>query len=130
MNILIVEKSFQIRKRLIRLVSHVEGINSISIATTFEEMINHLSNSSFDLLITDFFALDLFTLNGISKIKNKYQLRQLIVLADFYSLQIRIKYLEHGIDYFLDKANESEKIPQIIEKLIRKNKPDTVLVKT
>ncbi len=121
MKILIVEKSFRIRKRLIRLLSYIGGIDTISVTAISEEMLDHLSKSSYDLIIADVSAMDIITLNSISKIKNKYHIKLLIVLADFYSPQIKEIYLEYGIDYFLDKTNEYEKLVQIIENAVKKN---------
>lgn len=123
MKILIIEKSFQIRQRFIRLISYIEGVESISVTTAYEEITEQLAESPYDLVIADISALNLFTFNGISKIKNKYRIKALIVLADFFTPQLKETYLEYGVDYFLDKTYEPEKIVLIIEELISKNHP-------
>jgi DNA-binding NarL/FixJ family response regulator len=127
MKILIVEKSFRIRKRLVRLLSYIGGIDTISVIAVSEEMLDHLSKSSCDLIIADVSAMDIITLNGVSKIKNKYHIKLLIVLADFYSPQIKGIYLEHGVDYFLDKTNEYEKLVKIIENVVNINRHKMVI---
>ncbi len=89
MKILIAEKSFQIRKRIIKLLSCIKGIETISISGTYKELVKHLSLSAFEIVIADISVFGASVFKDINTVKDEYMVKKLIVLMDFYSSRIQ-----------------------------------------
>ena len=126
MKILLLEKSFQIRKRLIKMLSNIDKITTISTISDLEDIYTCLSETQYDVLIADISDFKNFNIDYITRIKNRHVISLLILLSDFVNGYIKKTWETSGADYLLDKAHEFEKLTDILEKYLDVNKPEKI----
>lgn len=126
MKILLLVKSFQIRKRLIKILSNIEEINTISTISDLDNINTCLSKTQYNVLIADISNFKNSGINDIGRIKKGHFISLLILLTDFLNSQIKKICMTSGADYLLDKAHEFEKIADILEKYLDTNKTEKI----
>jgi DNA-binding NarL/FixJ family response regulator len=121
MKIIIVEDSGLIRERILQLpmvkVSEVVGITD-----SYQDAINLINELSPDTIILDLF---LTASSGIEVLKyiRKNQIGcKIIVLTNHNIPVIKMYCLNLGADYFFDKANEFNKVDEVLNDLMTSDK--------
>ena len=121
MKVLIAEDSAPIRERLRGLLGELDGLRNIDEARDGLEAVNSIRDLKPDVLILD---IRLPKLNGISVLKsiNQGELHPIVIVLTNYAYpQYRAKCIEEGAHFFFDKTTEFHKIPQVLERLIRRS---------
>jgi DNA-binding NarL/FixJ family response regulator len=117
LNILIVDDNTSFVDRMIGLLDEVNNINSINIASNYEEARRFLAADPHDLVLLD---INLPGKNGIEllkQIKAKSEDCQVIMITNHADDYYRVQCKQYGADHFLDKSNEFSRVPGIISKL-------------
>jgi DNA-binding NarL/FixJ family response regulator len=117
LNILIVDDNSSFVDRMIGLLDEVNNINSINIASNYEEARRFLAADPHDLVLLD---INLPGKNGIEllkQIKAKSEDCQVIMITNHADDYYRVQCKQYGADHFLDKSNEFSRVPGIISKL-------------
>jgi DNA-binding NarL/FixJ family response regulator len=115
--ILIVDTSTLIIRRLGELVSSSPEIDAVDMAISCSDAARKLRERKPDVVLLD---LGMFFSNFIrllKDIKKNYPDIFVIVVSDSPDERIRSQCEQAGADYFLDKYNEFEKIPDTIRSI-------------
>lgn len=113
--VLIVDDSSLIRQRLIALLN---GLDGVEVTGEAETAVHGLE--SVHALNPDVVTIDL-TMPGGSGLKLLEEIRKLdkapmtIVLTNYPYPEFRKRCAELGVDFFLNKASEIQRLPQILE---------------
>ena len=119
MNVLIADRAPQIRKGLKNLLAETEGINSIEEAADKQELFTKLAAGT-DLLILDMHFGDISGFEVLRYMQGMPVKPLTVLLSDYSFSQYKDKSGFFGADYFLGKADEFSRIPDIIEDHSRK----------
>jgi DNA-binding NarL/FixJ family response regulator len=117
MRILIAESSLLIADRLTRTLNELPRMRTITHATTVAGVIRALKEKRPHVAIVDPHIADSEGLELLKDIKRHRPAMVLIVLSNFFYRSHRRKCLAAGADYFLDKSNEFDRVPQLIRKI-------------
>ena len=122
LKILIVEDSPYIAARIRVLLSDEANHDFVGIARTVSRAMTMVSEKAPDVVILDIhLEPDGTGYNGIDMLKTlRMQFPDIVVmmLTNFSELQYRHKCMQLGAQYFFDKSNEYDKIPDTL-KLLR-----------
>lgn len=122
---MLVEDAEIIREKIIRSLSSISGTEIIGYSDNAPDAINKISQLKPDLITLD---LRLKTGNGwevLKAIRESGNKATVIILTNYSDTGIIKKCLEAGADYFLDKADEFEKLEDICKIIIQqRNFPD------
>jgi DNA-binding response OmpR family regulator len=117
LKVLIVDDSALIISRLHRLLSQTEIISGFSDAHDYEEGKALFDREKPDVVLLDINLPVISGLDLLSYIRNKQQETKVIILTNEVSVYYRNRCLEMGADYFVDKAYDFEKLPEILYNL-------------
>jgi DNA-binding NarL/FixJ family response regulator len=121
MKVLIVDSSIRIIERLEEILSEAENITAIHRAVSYEEATKLFKENKHDAVLLDIFLPRNESFKLLKEIKQTGCKTSVIILSvqtDNY-VQERCKSL--GADFFLDKYNEFEKIPGVINGIAGNN---------
>ncbi|MBN1198643.1 MAG: response regulator transcription factor [Bacteroidales bacterium] len=114
MNILIVDDSELIRKRLVELIREFEEPTNIALAGNATEAYSACSERYPDVIILDIHLPGENGIKILEKIRKKNKEVKILILTNFPYPQYRKKCMELGTDFFLDKTNEFASIRGIM----------------
>lgn len=121
MKIYIVEDSEIISQRIKRLLSAIEGIEIAGVSEDFEEALISIKNLQPEVIILDISVGKSKGLNTIQDIKNVHPQTKIIMFTNFNFNNYKEISFEYGADYYLDKSNEFQNLPDVIEELKKKH---------
>ncbi len=113
--ILIVDSSLMIVQRLNSMLTETECSNCVSSANSYSEALEKLSADKYDIVLLD---TQLQGKNGfelLSFIKTNYPETKTIMVTNQTSDFYRSKGQRIGVDHFVDKSSEFEKVIEIIK---------------
>ena len=120
-SVFVVDDSPLIRERLVDMLTAVEGVSVVGQAESPIEAIEGIIRTNPDFVVLDIhlrFGSGFDVLKGV-------RFREIgatfIVLTNFPNLLYRTAYLAAGVDYFLDKSAEFDKLVEIISSRTTKN---------
>lgn len=119
MKILIADDSKILRTRLIRVISKIKEAEIVGEAKTQSQTLRLIVKLRPNVVILD---IRLKTGSGIKVLENITKRRiktEVIVCTNYSYLQYRRRCRELGVKYFLEKATEFEKIPQVLRKIMK-----------
>ena len=122
MKVFIADDSTIVRERLITILSDIEEIDVVGQASKGDEAIELIEKLNPDVLVLD------IRMPGVNGIETLQKIREtnldivVIMLTNYPYPQYKKKCLESGANYFLDKSNEFEKIPEILDQIREKSK--------
>jgi len=117
LDLVIVDDSDVIVKRLRTILADVERVNCVGTATNYDEAINMVKALHPKVVLLD---INLGGKNGIEvlrEIKTNYKSTIVIMLTNFSGSYYRDTCKQLGAEYFLDKSSEFENIPEILKAL-------------
>lgn len=117
MNVLIADDSDVVRERLAALLSELPGVETVRQARSATEGENLIRELGPDVAILDIRFPDGSGLDVLEAVKGDCPNTAFIMLTSFPYPQYRLWCLQAGADYFLDKAAEFHRLPQIIAEL-------------
>ncbi|MGC3981761.1 MAG: response regulator [Steroidobacteraceae bacterium] len=119
LRVLLVEDSSLLSERLLELLSDLPGVQTVAAATTEAEAIEAVQLHHPDAVILDL-RLKEGTGFGVMRHINTLEKRPAVVIITNYALpQYRRQAEAMGVNYFLDKTQEFERLPKILESLLQ-----------
>ena len=122
MKIIIADDSKILRTRLIRVISETKGMKIVGEAETQSQTLRLIIKLRPDVVILD---IRLKIGSGIKVLENiiKRSIKiEVIVCTNYGYPQYRRRCQELGVKYFLEKATEFGKIPQILRKIMKEKR--------
>lgn len=119
MKTIIIDDSELLRERLRSLLDEIEGIELAGEAESLKQGQELVERVSPDVIFLDIRLRDGVSIDFIKKLKMMHSQPIVIILTDYPYPQYRIRCLESGADYFLEKQGEFEKIPELVGRLIK-----------
>jgi DNA-binding NarL/FixJ family response regulator len=117
MNVLLVEDSERIAERVRDLISDNPDIHIVGTARDQQSAIDAVHRSEVDVMILD---LQLATGTGFGVLEALGAQRPKTIVMTNYALpQYRELARRHGVEFFLDKSVDFERLPEILEGLCR-----------
>lgn len=118
MRILIVDSSIVLIQRLISLVSESINIEEIEFSLSYEEAIEKIKNTVFNIVLIDLSLPENKSIEFVRKLKQQHNDVSIIALSDLSDQRMIDKSIESGADIVFDKYNEFEKIPGAIKNIV------------
>ena len=112
--VLIVEDSLMIIKRILSMVEEVKNVKLVIHAANYKESIKMLKEIEADIVLLDINLPDKSGVELLKEIKSHRPLIKVIMFTNHASEDYRNLCLGMGADYFLDKSNDFDKIPEAI----------------
>lgn len=88
-------------------------------ASSGEEAINKLTDSKYDLVITDIKMPGMDGLELLLNIKAKYKETEVIVMTAYGSTEKKEEALQKGASFYIEKPFEIKEIKQLVVELLR-----------
>jgi DNA-binding NarL/FixJ family response regulator len=117
MEILIVDGSAQVTERLTSLLTEPDKGRTIYTALSFTEAIALFEEKLPALVLLDRYLPENKSIELLKIIKTINNDTKVIILYFFADIETESHYKLHGADFFLDKYNDYEQIPEIINKI-------------
>ncbi|MGD8305608.1 MAG: response regulator transcription factor [Ignavibacteria bacterium] len=117
MDIVIVDDSELVRERVAKRVTEIPGINVTGEAGSSIEAMDILRSHQPNVMILDIKMPGESGIEVLRRVKEEYPQIKVIMLTNYPFLQYRSKCYEYGVDYFLDKSEEFEKVTDILVEL-------------
>jgi DNA-binding NarL/FixJ family response regulator len=118
MRVLVADDSPAVIHRVADLLSDVEGIELAGRAGAVSETSRLIDELHPEILILDLQLPDGSGLLVLESIKRSHPGSMVIILTNSVALPVREKCLKAGADFFLDKSNEFESLPQIVRAIV------------
>ena len=121
LRIITVEDSSIIVGRLTTMLNEINGVAYLGNANTIPAAIGLLNTTRPNVLILDINLGSYDGKNGIDlliMIRKNYPKLKIIMLTNLSDERYRILCTEYGADYFFDKSNDFDKIPDTLNQLI------------
>jgi DNA-binding NarL/FixJ family response regulator len=115
MLVLIVDCSVQVINRLEEVLSEAKHIRAIHKAVSYEKAISFFKKSKPDIVLLDPDLPANKSVDLVSEIKKLNNVTAIIVLSIRTDDGTHEKFISLGADLFLDKYNDFEKLPEIVD---------------
>ena len=122
MKVMIADDSQAVVERVWDLLREVDGIELAGHTATPQETSRQIDKLHPDILILDLELQDGSGLPVLGTMKRNYPRAAVIILTNNAALAIREKCLLAGADFFLDKSNEFDRLPQIVRSLAHRGR--------
>ena len=113
MNLLIVEDSIDVRRRILRILCNLD-VKVIVDVGGVAEALNALEHFEPDILILDIKLPDGTGFDILEKISFNQSGPLAIVLSNYTTRSFKVKSFELGASIYLDKSNEFDLLPSIL----------------
>lgn len=122
LRVFIVEDSPLIRDRLVEDIGNDAGVQVVGYADSEQEAVVSIERAHPDALIVDISLRAGSGLGVIRRVRQKFPRDTLCiaVLTNYGFPDLRRKSIECGADYFFDKADEYERVGELIQGLVRR----------
>jgi len=121
MHIFLVEDSDLIRERLYAMLGGLPGVEVVGHAATAADAIAALLRLKPDVAVLDIKLKAGTGIEVLRAIKHSMPALDVIVLTNYATEEYRKRCLEAGAEYFLDKTNEFDQLPSILDLLGRRD---------
>ena len=121
MKVLVVDDSQIIRERLVKMISVIEGVDTVAQAENARKAISASQAIRPEVLILDIRMRGVNGIELLKRIKSMQHHSKVIMLTNFPYPQYKKKCLAEGADYFLDKSSEFDKVSEIIRSLVEES---------
>jgi DNA-binding NarL/FixJ family response regulator len=115
--ILLADDSILVIDRITELLRDVEGIELAGRAGDIREASRMIVELQPDVVILDLQMSDGNAMRVLGAIKGNCREPVVILLTNSSAVAIRERCLKTGADFFLDKSNELERLPQIVKEI-------------
>jgi len=115
LKLLIVDDSVIIGKRIRNLLMPFENISIIGHAENFKEASIIFNTLHPDVILLDIEMPDKSGIELLTEIRLKHSLAKVIMCTNYVNPYSKNLCLQLGADYFLDKSNEFDQIPKLLE---------------
>jgi DNA-binding NarL/FixJ family response regulator len=115
--ILLADDSIPVIDRITELLRDVEGIELAGRAGGIRETSRMIEELQPDVVILDLQMPDGNAMEVLGAMKGNCSERVVIVLTNSAAVAVRERCLKTGADFFLDKSNEFERLPEIVKEI-------------
>ncbi|MCP9750398.1 response regulator [Ferruginibacter sp. HRS2-29] len=115
LKVLIVDNALLVVSRVSEIISELDCVMSVSVATTYEEAVKKISLLQPDIVLLDIYLKDKSGLELLEFIKRSHPSIKAIMLTNQSSDNYKNLCEKIGSDHFIDKSSEFENITGIIE---------------
>ncbi len=122
MDVLVIENSSVLRRRLVDSLRQIEGINIIGEVSGAEEAITYFNKHKPNLVILDIGLSGGSGIDVLRAIKQGKNPAKIIVMTNYPYPQYRKKCFELGADYFFDKSVNFQDVIKVVSQLVDGNK--------
>jgi DNA-binding NarL/FixJ family response regulator len=123
MKVFIADDSFEVRQRLIAMLSDLKKIDTFGQAGTVQEAIAAIPTLNPDIVILDIRMPGGSGIDILKTIEKKNHSPVIIMLTNYPLSQYMERCLNAGADFFLDKSSDFEKVIDIIAEITAKRLP-------
>jgi DNA-binding NarL/FixJ family response regulator len=120
--VFLVEDSPFIVRRMTDLLSELNGVYFLGNAESIPSALQILSENKPDVMILDIHLGKSYEMNGIellNQVRQKYPQVKVIMLTNVTDSHYRKLCMDGGADYFFDKSNDFEKIPETLSLILQ-----------
>lgn len=121
LRIIIAEDSMLIRHRLQKLLDKIEGAEVVAAVEDGHRTIEAVRQFEPDVLILDLWIPGLNGLEVLRAVRPEYPTMKIFVCTNYADASTRTLCVEHGADYFFDKASELDAMVRTLQGLNRMN---------
>ncbi len=122
MNVVLVDDSLLVRKRVANIISKMPGVKVIGEAGNSLEAIEVVRKTKPDVVILDIKIPGESGVKVLIKLKDEFEDLKIIMLTNYPDSQYKAECLMHGAEYFLSKSDEFDKLPEVFSKLRKRQK--------
>ncbi len=115
--VFIADDSAALRERLVAILDEVEAVEIIGEAQNVPEAIDLIEKVKPQVVILDIRMPGGSGIDVLHRIKHYTPSPVVIMLTNYPYPQYRKKCLEAGADFFFDKSNEFQKIPEVFKEI-------------
>jgi DNA-binding NarL/FixJ family response regulator len=115
MQVLIIEGSVELIQRYEELLLQVPGIKSTYFASNNEEAILLIARFNFKVVLLDTNLPGRQSIDLVKAIRSKFNNTKIIAMFNRIDDHLLNQFKKNGVDHFIDKYNEFEKIPGLIQ---------------
>lgn len=115
--ILIVDDNKNFVDRIISMLSDIDNIKYINVASDYNEAIKFLDEEKPDLVLLDINLPGKSGIELLKKIKEMGSSCEVIMVTNHADSYYRQQCKNLGAEYFLDKSHEFGRVPEIIEQI-------------
>ncbi|HNQ13241.1 MAG TPA: response regulator transcription factor [Bacteroidia bacterium] len=123
LDVLIVDDSLEIGSRIKELVSECENINVVGQAINGKQAMEMAWEHKPEIIILDLKMPVITGFDLLPHFKNNALPITVIMLTNYNDAFFRKRAKDLGVDYFLDKSTEFEKVTEILKNFKSKRKP-------
>ena len=113
----IIDDSAVIRRRLISMLSEIEGAHLVGEAVDARDGAALIRELNPDLIILDIRMSDQSGISLLEDIKNEPKLPKIIILTNYPYAAYRKRCIDLGADHFFDKSTEFAKVEEVVRDL-------------
>lgn len=117
MRVLIIDTSIAIIQRLIDLISDLEFISAIDTSLNYADGSTKVKSNPPDAVLLDMEHPAKKSFEFLAELKNQNRGISVIVLSDIAIKGIKEKCFSQGVDHFIDKYSEFDRVPSLLEKI-------------
>jgi DNA-binding NarL/FixJ family response regulator len=121
--VLLADDSTAVLERITELLREVQGIELAGRAACLRETSRLIEDLHPDIVILDLQMPDGNAIEVLAPLKESRPQPIIIVLTNSAALAVRDRCLKTGADFFLDKSNEFDRIPQIVQGIVGASQP-------
>ena len=118
MKVLLADSSPLVCERLKTILQNIEGLSIVATASTFHDTIEMIDRAKPDVIILDIQMKDGSGMNVVRRLKREDPAAIIIVMTNLTNSLNKKKYLSEGVDFFLDKSFDFDKIVEILNGLL------------
>jgi len=122
MNVVLVDDSLLVRKRVANIISKMPGVKVIGEAGNSFEAIEVVRKTKPDVVILDIKIPGESGVKVLIKLKDEFEELKIIMLTNYPDSQYKAECLMYGADYFLSKSDEFDKLPEVLNKLDKRRR--------
>ncbi|MFT3906372.1 MAG: response regulator [Steroidobacteraceae bacterium] len=119
LRVLLVEDSRILSDRVMELITELPGVDAIGIATTESEAVETIVRQQPDAVLLDLRLREGTGFGVMRRLKALNQRPVVVVMTNYNLPQYRREAEALGVKYFVDKTQDFEQIPVILQGLLR-----------
>ena len=120
MRVLIADDSVVVRDRLVAMLSELSGVDVVGVASDTPGAIESLGRLQPDVVVVDIRMPGGSGFDVLNEVKQREPSPVVIMLTNYAYPQHRARAEEAGADFFLDKSEQFERVPELIKELGRR----------
>lgn len=120
MKIFVVEDSAAVRERLVEMIGEVDDAEVVGEAETYGAAVSGIRSTSPDVAILDIRLADDSGsgIDVLQEIRRSMPSVRAIMMSNFSTPQFAKASADAGAEYFLDKSQDFERIPEILRQMV------------